>query len=112
MKYTTINVLGSTYTVEQLTKEADRLFRDRDGYCDYTSRRIAVKLPDETNELDNHDVYLKQITRHEIIHAFMFESGLGYNWQHPDFGHEETVVDWIAIQFPKIQKAFEEAGCL
>ncbi|EKC80170.1 hypothetical protein LEA_01668, partial [human gut metagenome] len=28
------------------------------------------------------------------------------------WGHEETMIDWIAIQFPKILKTFEEIGCL
>jgi hypothetical protein len=31
---------------------------------------------------------------------------------HREFGHDETYVDWIAVQFSKMQKAFEEVGCL
>lgn len=27
-------------------------------------------------------------------------------------GNEETIVDWFAIQFPKIMKTFEEIGAL
>lgn len=30
-----------------------------------------------------------------------------YQW-----GHEETMIDWIAIQFPKMLKTFEKVGCL
>ena len=56
---------------------------------------------------------MRYITRNwqEIIHAFMFESGLGYSWQHAEeFGHDETTVDWFARQFAKIHKAFVEWG--
>lgn len=51
--------------------------------------------------------------RHEIIHAFLAESGLQANYEHyRQFGHDETLVDWMAIQFPKIYKAFREADAL
>lgn len=48
----------------------------------------------------------KRIIRHEIIHAFMFESGLGFNFEHKPFGQDETMIDWFAIQYPKIKKIF------
>jgi hypothetical protein len=36
----------------------------------------------------------------------MAESGLQSNWEHnQEFGQDETTVDWIAIQLPKIVKA-------
>lgn len=68
---------------------------------------------DEECEVGEFEVYQKSIIRHEIIHAFMYESGLDANFEHANqFGHEETIIDWIAIQFPKLYKAFEAAGCL
>ena len=51
-------------------------------------------------------VDVKRILRHEIIHAFMFESGLGFNFEHKPFGQDETMIDWFAIQYPKIKKIF------
>lgn len=54
----------------------------------------------------------KENLRHEIIHAFLFESGLGFNLEHRESGHEETLIDWLAIQFPKILEVFKEADCL
>ena len=108
-----VNILGTEYTIEILKKEEDKYLNDnRDGYCDKTSKKIVVCAEDEENELDNYDVYLKNIIRHEIVHAFLFESGLHENFSHPQFGHEETMVDWIAVQFPKMLKAFQEVGCL
>lgn len=43
----------------------------------------------------------------------MAESGLQSNWQHiEEFGHDETTVDWFAIQSPKIFKVFQELDIL
>ena len=47
--------------------------------------------------------------RHEIVHAFLYESGLDVS---SEWARNEEIVDWIALQTPKLQKAFEEAGCL
>ena len=59
------------------------------------------------------DVYFKSSLRHEIIHAFLNESGLKDNFEHvPRMGHEETMVDWIANQFPKIADVYEKLGIL
>ena len=45
----------------------------------------------------------KEILRHELIHAFLVESGLNRNcgW------HNEEMVDWLAIQFNKIKDIFK-----
>lgn len=41
----------------------------------------------------------------------MIESGLDSNWQHSnEFGHDETTIDWFAMQWHKINKVFEEVG--
>ena len=51
--------------------------------------------------------------RHEIIHAFLSESGLQSNFEHcTKFGHEETMIDWIAVQFPKIYEVYKEVGAI
>lgn len=57
---------------------------------------------------------LKKDLRHEIIHAFLFESGLSSNTNccFGAWAEYEEMVDRIAIQFPKILKVFEEAGCI
>ena len=73
---------------------------------------MVVKLEDEENELDNYDVYLKSLVRHEVIHAFLFESGLHESWHHNETGHDETIVDWFATQAPKIYKVFAELGVI
>ena len=67
---------------------------------------------DATGEIGLFNEYLRKVTRHEIIHAFLFESGLTENFTHPDFGHDETYVDWFASQFPKILAVYKELEIL
>lgn len=96
-----VNVLGTKYTIE--TEKLDKF----DGYCDKTTHRVVVLEKPEDSDLGDFDSYQKKVTRHELIHAFLFESGL-----HQEFGHDEVTIDWFAAQFPKIMRCFEEAGCL
>ena len=56
---------------------------------------------------------MKKVLRHEIVHAYLCESGL----EHCSLGEDswatnEEMVDWMAIQGPKLYKAWEEAGAL
>ena len=108
-----VNILGEEWTITECSKEEDKYLEKVDGYCDKTARTIVVTTKADDCELSNWEVYRKKVMRHEIIHAFLFESGLHENFEHArEYGHEETMVDWIAVQFPKMQKVFEQAGCL
>ena len=107
-----VNILGTEYTIEVKTKAEDKWLKDIDGYCDKTSKKIVVAAEDEESQLEIYSEYQKKITRHEIIHAFLFESGLHENFKHEQWGHDETLVDWVAVQFPKMLKVFQEAECI
>lgn len=101
-----INILGTECSIEFKELKDDGI----DGYCDYSSKHIVIRSDNE-NKIENFEWLQKKQLRHEIIHAFMAESGLQANWQHLEqFGHEETVVDWFAIQSPKIFAVFMELG--
>lgn len=103
-----VNILGTEYKVIR------EPFKDKDidGYCDYTSKEIRIR-DDNVNEVGDFDELMRKQLRHEIIHAFFAESGLQENFEHyKQFGHEETIVDWFAIQFPKIMKVFKELEIL
>lgn len=108
-----IDVLGTEYSLEVIPAHSDRLLKpgNIDGYCDSTSKRIMISDCAES-DLDNVEIYIKEVKRHEIIHAFLNESGLQSSWEHPATGQEETVVDWIALQFPKLITAFKAADAL
>lgn len=73
---TTVNILGTEYKVIR-EPFADK---DIDGYCDYTSREIRIR-DDNVNEVGDFDELMRKQLRHEIIHAFLAESGLqGRSW--------------------------------
>lgn len=107
-----INVLGTEYTIEIKSRAEDINLQKCDGYCDKTSKKIVVMKEDEECNLECFDVYQKKIIRHEIIHAFLIESGLAENFRKDEWGHDETTIDWVAMQFPKLLKAFEEADAM
>lgn len=52
--------------------------------------------------------------RHEITHAFFFESGLQESsLQYCNgWAENEEMVDWVAVQFPKMLQVFKEAECI
>ena len=55
----------------------------------------------------------KSTKRHEIIQAFLNESGLqGSSVTAGPWARNEEMVDRFAIQSPKIYEAFETANCL
>lgn len=105
---TKVNILGTEYRIKILDKSNDPLLCKCDGYCDKTVKEIVLATKDNDCEIKDYDVYQRGVLRHEIIHAFLTESGLDGNWEHKLFGHDETMVDWIALQYPKIAKVFKE----
>ena len=107
-----VSILGTEYTIEERTRSEDAYLKDHDGYCDKTSKLIVIDHSPDDSELDDYEAYKRKVLRHEIIHAFLFESGLHENFTHPSSGHDETYVDWIAVQFPKMLEVFKKAGCI
>jgi hypothetical protein len=89
------------------------------GYCDNSSKTIVILNLKSTPEWkDEPKEVIKQqeseTIRHELIHAFLNESGLRYNSFAPEtaWAKNEEMVDWIAIQFPKLMKAFRDADAI
>lgn len=116
-----VNVLGSEYSIEVKKYDEDDAFGRRhiDGYCDWLTRRIVLcdmaTYPDWEHELpDTVEAASKQTLRHEIVHAFYYESGLGSSSFKVDspWAENEEMVDWIANQGPKILQAWQESGAL
>lgn len=107
-----VNILGTEYTILEQSESENPMLKDCDGYCDKTTKTICVSTEADNCDLGDFTVYQKKVKRHEIIHAFLFESGLHENWKHDEHGHDETYVDWIAVQFPKLLEAFKAADAL
>ena len=110
----TVDVLGTEYRLYLYVKDTDdEILKSADGYTDKTSHKIVIADKGIESDLDDYMAHVKKVMRHELIHAFLFESGLGAcaAWHEGD-EHPEQMVDWIAFQFPKILKAFQTVGAL
>lgn len=102
-----VNILGTEY---QIKEDSGIIKSNADGLCKEYEKEISVR-PVENMLMEEDDIQTKklrhnEVMRHEIIHAFFSEAGLD------DFSNNELLVNWIAIQFPKILKSFEEVGAL
>lgn len=112
-----VNILGTEYEIVKGAKKDYPTLRNYDGYTDTSINQIVV-LDCETLEKDDRSIkdltsYEKKVTRHEIIHAFLYESGLWVNSNGvEEWAMNEEMIDWLAIQFSKIYKAFIEADAL
>jgi hypothetical protein len=104
-----INILGTEYKFEPSEAREDMRLTYNDGYCDFYTKTIRHENNYNENRPDSIGDYneLKnQVKRHEIVHAFFFESGLA------NYADNEQLVEWIALQFPKMLKAFREVGAI
>lgn len=117
----TANVLGTEYVIIVKKYDEDEVFSRRsiNGYCDDMTKQIVVC--DMTTykgwEHEPHETAAavqKETLRHEIVHAFLSESGLSYSSSAVDgpWAKNEEMVDWFAMQGQKIYKAWQEAGAL
>lgn len=105
----TVNVLGTKYKVVQSDSGKDIVLEKADGYCDYTTKTLVIKdLLPAFDSLGDLEKYRKRVIRHELVHAFLFESGLA----NESWAANEEIVDWIAFQFPKLLQAFKAADAL
>lgn len=84
-----MNILGTEYKINYLDERDECMVENSwQGYVNFQKKEIYVY----NNEC-------KDTTfRHECIHAFLFESGIDIGMQF----HSEEMVDWLAIQLPKI----------
>jgi len=105
----TVEVLGVPYAIIDGDRSKDPCLDKADGYCDHTIKTCVIDTLIKTSDsVADLETYRKQVIRHELVHAFLFESGLGAE----SWGCNEEIVDWIAFQFPKMLRAFEEADAL
>ena len=108
------NILGTEYAIEIRKISEDEIMRKHnfDAYCLYDEKLIVLSDTSDkeyfsfTNK-EAEQSYNNTNLRHELIHAFLYESGLSSccEWA------SEEMVDWLAIQFPKLYKVFEKLDC-
>lgn len=100
------NILGTVYVI----RENNELIESKqDGTHNAYNKVIEIRSIENMLEKEASDLAKKkrydEVVRHEVIHAFFSESGLSEYWE------DETLVDWMAVQFPKIAKVFKELEC-
>lgn len=113
MEKKTVNILGTEYEVVVQSESENPKLKECDGLCEQYSKQIVLNDCKETEKevmrVDNFEEYKKKVARHEVFHAFFGESGLR---SHSDFAENEVLIDWLAIQSPKIFKVFQELDIL
>lgn len=115
-----VNVLGTVYKIEthKISEDETMKKNDMEGYCDEALKIIVLADYTEKEYFDMTENQIssqrKKVLRHEIYHAFLNESGLSANAGTYDgaWSKNEEMIDWNAIQLPKIFKAYKECGCL
>ena len=116
-----VNVLGSEYSVTVKKFDEDDFFRERscDGYCNRVLREIVLcdmsTYPGYEHETPETYAEMRRETlRHELVHAFLAESGLAESANTIDgaWAENEEMVDWFARQGPKIYAAWQAAGAV
>lgn len=104
VKKVDVNILGENYTVNLNTPR--EVLTDCDGECSRYDKRISMVDIDEIFDgggtPNSRRTRYAEGLRHEVIHAFLEESGLD------NYSEDEQLVQWLAIQFPKILNVFDQ----
>lgn len=106
-----IDVLGAKYSVAFANEKDEPRLSRVCGFCDDSVKKIVIDNNENHDLLDKEDLLQQQkkTVRHEIVHAFLCESGLA---DCSDWATNEEIVDWIALQGLKLYKAWQEAGAI
>ena len=101
-----VNVLGTVYRIKYVTS-----LDGRGGETDFYTKEIRISeqedIPAEY-KTDNLKEMQRHVLRHELIHAFLFESGMDQSSAaHEAWAVNEEMIDWMAIQMPKIMAAYD-----
>lgn len=107
-----VNILGEKYTIIVANQVTDPKFTTISGYCDDTKKVCAVddfSMSSDPFIKGDIQALVKMNLRHEIVHAFLCESGLA---ECSEWATNEEIVDWIARQGLKLYKAWQEAGAI
>lgn len=115
-----VDVLGTRYRIEVHKISEDDYLKENhfDGYCsEYEKLIVVADVTEEDFKFSNYtekENCEKAILRHEIVHAFLNESGLSCNANvfNDSWAKNEELVDWMAIQIPKILEAYKWCECL
>ncbi|WP_270620703.1 hypothetical protein [[Clostridium] innocuum] len=101
-----VNVLGTVYRIKYVPS-----LDGRGGETDFYTKEIHISEQEDVPpefKTDNLKEMQRHVLRHELIHAFLFESGMDQSsTAHEAWAVNEEMIDWMAIQMPKIMAAYE-----
>lgn len=121
MRECKVNILGTEYAIVTRKVSEDEYLKDNNlaSYCSEEGKLIVVADMSEKEYFPGMDEteqksYWNKTCRHELIHAFLNESGLSDSASKANCAWEkyEEMIDWFAIQSPKIFKVFKELNLL
>lgn len=101
-----VNVLGTVYKIKYIPS-----LDGRGGETDFYTKDIRISEQEDVPaeyKTDNLKEMQRHVLRHELIHAFLFESGMDQSSAaHEAWAVNEEMIDWMAIQMPKIMAAYD-----
>jgi len=104
-----VNILGQEYEILTLTEEEYPKLKNANacGLFEGYSKQIVINKDTVEDELTyaNFKEFKNKTLRHEILHAYFHEMGLR------DYCEDETLIDILAFQIPKMTKTFKELSC-
>ena len=79
MKDKVVEILGTLYTIHFDVPDG-KMPEGADGCMDQSIHQIRIaEFESDRNTIQDMDSYRKKVLRHEIIHAFLYESGMWNN---------------------------------
>ena len=101
-----VNVLGTVYKIKYIPS-----LDGRGGETDFYTKEIRISEQEDVPaeyKTDNLKEMQRHVLRHELIHAFLFESGMDQSSAaHEAWAVNEEMIDWMAIKMPKIMAAYD-----
>ena len=111
-----VSILGQEWNIEVKKPKDCPDLKGLGGFCDDSVKTIYIHKQHEHphhNECQDLREYERGCLKHEIVHAFMFESGLAHSSHDVrKWALNEEMIDWIARQHEKLHRAFVEAGAI
>ena len=111
-----VNILGTNYEIIFKNTDEETRLKENWGFTDFYAKEIYITddMEKETeNSCKNLIDFKNKVMRHEILHAFLYESGLRENSNSSiAWAENEEMIDWFAIQIPKIVKVYKELNII
>lgn len=105
MKEARVSILGTKYTVNEVEQ-----LKNGGGEVDFYEKNISILRIDESEEtsLSAANKIMNDTITHEIIHAFLFESGLAANSKEClNWATNEEMIDFFSLQLSKIHEVLQ-----